>query len=145
VTRSVIRIAEVAFLLDLADGLAIMLVGSLATGDWYALQLPWSEIGMWLITIGLGGATVFVTLEILVEPVGRWRWLAVPGVAVGAWFWFIVALVGLPAGGACCNQPTYDLHTTLYSAPQYIAILGAALATTGLPLLLARPWTRRAR
>jgi hypothetical protein len=143
--RLAVRGGAISSLVVLAAGLAIMLAGALLTGDWYALRLPWSDIGMWLITIGLGGALVFVAAENVVEPIGRWRWLALPGVAIGAWFWFTLAFIGLVVGGACCDQPTHDLRTTLYSAPQYIAILGAAVALTGLPLLLARPWARGAR
>jgi hypothetical protein len=143
--RSATRLAAVGSLIALATGLAIMLVGTLENGDWYALRLPWSDIGMWLITIGLGGALVFLAAENVVEPVGRWRWLALPGAFVGAWFWIILAFVGPGMGGACCDQPTIDLRTTLYSAPQYIVILGAAVALTGLPLLLARPWAQGER
>jgi hypothetical protein len=141
----VVRLAAAGSVIALATGLAIMLGGTLLTGDWYALELPWSDIGMWLITIGLGGALVFVTAENVVEPVGRWRWLALPGAAIGVWFWFILAVAGLGTGGACCDQPTIDIRTSLYSAPQYIATLGAAVALTALPLLLARPWSRGAR
>jgi hypothetical protein len=143
--QKVIRFGAVGFLLALAAGLAIMAARTLVTGDWYALRLPWSDIGMWLITIGLGGALLLVAAENIVEPVGRWRLLALPGVLIGAWFWFILAFFGLGMGGACCDQPTIDLKTTLYSAPQYIAVLVAALALTGLPLLLARPWVRGER
>jgi S1-C subfamily serine protease len=91
-TRTAVRIAAGAFLVALATGLAIMLGGALVTGDWYALRLPWSDIGMWLITIGLGGGLVFVAAENVVEPVGRWRLLALPGAAIGAGFWFILAV-----------------------------------------------------
>jgi hypothetical protein len=140
-----VRVAAGGSLIALATGLAIMLVGTLVNGDWYALRLPWSDIGMWLITSGLGGALVFVAAESVVEPVGRWRWLALPGAFVGAWSWIILAFVGLGMGGACCDQPTIDLRTTLYSSPQFIAILGAAVALTGLPLVLARPWARGGR
>jgi hypothetical protein len=143
--RSAVRVAAAGSLIALATGLAIMLGGALLTGDWYALRLPWSDIGMWLITIGLGGALVFVAAENVVEPVGRWRLLALPGAAIGACFWFILAVIGLGMGGACCDQPTIDIRTSLYSAPQYIAVLGAAVALTGLPLLLVRPWSRGIR
>jgi hypothetical protein len=71
--------------------------------------------------------------------------LALPGGAIGAWFWVILAIVGLGMGGACCDQPAVDIRTSLYSAPQYIAVLAAAVALTGLPLLLPRPWSRGAR
>jgi hypothetical protein len=144
-TRTPVRVAAAGSLIALATGLAIMLGGALLTGDWYALRLPWSDIGMWLITIGLGGGLLFLAAENVVEPVGRWRLLALPGVATGAWFWFLLAVVGLGMGGACCDQPTIDIRTSLYSAPQSIAILAAAVALTGLPLLLARPWSRGTR
>jgi hypothetical protein len=143
--RTPVRVAAAGSLIALATGLAIMLGGALLTGDWYALRLPWSDIGMWLITIGLGGGLLFLAAENVVEPVGRWRLLALPGVAIGAWFWFLLAVVGLGMGGACCDQPTIDIRTSLYSAPQSIAILAAAVALTGLPLLLARPWSRGTR
>jgi hypothetical protein len=144
-TRTAVRFAAGASLIALAIGLAIMLGGTLLTGDWYALKLPWSDVGMWLITIGLGGTLVFVAAENVVEPVGRWRLLALPGAAIGAWFWFILAVVGLGMGGACCDQPTIDIRTSLYSAPQYIAVLAAAVVLTALPILLARPWSRGTR
>jgi hypothetical protein len=140
--RTPVRVAAAGSLIALATGLAIMLGGALLTGDWYALRLPWSDIGMWLITIGLGGGLLFLAAENVVEPVGRWRLLALPGVAIGAWFWFLLAVVGLGMGGACCDQPTIDIQTSLYSAPQSIAVLAAAVGLTGLPLLLARPWSR---
>jgi hypothetical protein len=144
-TTTAVRVAAAGSLIALATGLAIMLGGTLLTGDWYALRLPWSDIGMWLITIGLGGGLLFLAAENVVEPVGRWRLLALPGAAIGAWFWFILAVVGLGTGGACCDQPTIDIRTSLYSAPQSIAVLATAVGLTGLPLLLARPWSRGTR
>lgn len=138
-TRRALRFGAAGFLLALAAGLAIMVAGTLATGDWYALRLPWSEIGMWLITIGIGGSLLLLTASDLIEPIGRWRLAALPGIAVGAAVWSFLAFVGLPAGGACCDQPVLDLVTALYSAPQSIVILVAAVAITALPLLLARP------
>jgi hypothetical protein len=144
-TRKVTRFGAVASLFALVAGLAIMAAATLVWGDWYLIRLPWGDIGMWLITIGLGSALLFVAAENVVEQVGRWRLLALPGVLIGAWFWFVLAFFGLGMGGACCDQPTIDLRTTLYSAPQYIAVLGAAVALTGLPLLLARPWARGER
>lgn len=140
--RSTTRVAAVGFLLALGAGLAIMLAGTLVSGDWYALQLPWSDIGMTLITIGLAGSLLFIIAEDVVEPVGRWRLVALPGIVVGGVAWSFLAFVGLPAGGACCEQPTTNLTTALYSAPQAIIVLIAAVAVTGLPLVIARPWAR---
>jgi hypothetical protein len=145
VIRTVARRGAILSLLALAVGLAVMAVGTLVTGDWYALQLPWSDIGMVLITVGLGGSLLFLFAEDVLEPVGRWRLVALPGIAVGGLVWLFLALVGLPAGGACCEQPTTDLVTALYSAPQAIVLLMAAVGVTALPLILARPWAASAR
>ena len=137
-TRYLIRLGAVVFLLALAAGLAVMAAGTIATGDWYAFQLPWSGIGMALITIGLAGSAIFMAVEDLVEPIGRWRLLALPGIAVAAFLWFVLLVVGLPHSGACCDQPSQFVPTLLYSAPQLITALVAALAISGLPLLLGR-------
>ena len=141
-TRTVIRSATIASVGAFLAGLAIMLVGARLAGDWYALQLPWSDIGMILITIGLGGSAIFVALEDLIEPIGRWRLLAIPGVAIGAWLWFILLAFGIASTG---RGPRTDspVSTLLYSAPLYIAVLAIAVAASGLPLLVVRPWARR--
>jgi hypothetical protein len=142
VTRTLTRSAAIGSVVVFLAGLAIMLVGAQFSGDWYALQLPWSDIGMILITIGLGGSAVFVVLEDLIEPLGRWRLLAVPGVAIGAWFWFILLVFGLASGRGGTDSPVFTL---LYSAPQYIAVLAIAVAASALPLLIVRPWARSER
>ena len=143
-TRTVTRSAAIGSVVVFLAGLAIMLVGAQLAGDWYALQLPWSDIGMVLITIGLGGSAIFVALEDLIEPIGRWRVLAVPGIAIGAWFWFILLVFGLGSGG---RGPRTDspVYTLLYSVPQYIAVLAIAAAASALPLLIVRPWARSER
>jgi hypothetical protein len=144
--RTAIRVAAIGSVGFFLAGIAIMFVGAQIAGDWYALQLPWSEIGMILITIGLGGSAIFVALEDLIEPIGRWRLLAIPGIAVGAWFWFILLVFGLASTGRG-PQTESPVFTLLYSAPQYIAILSVsvAVAASTLPLLIVRPWGRTAR
>ena len=142
--RTAIRVAAIGSMALFVAGLAIMLVGAQLAGDWYALQLPWSDIGMILITVGLGGSAIFVALEDLIEPIGRWRLLAIPGIAVGAWFWFILLVFGLPSTGRG-PQTLSPVWTLLYSAPQYIWILGAAVIAAALPLLIVRPRARGAR
>jgi hypothetical protein len=137
VTRTVTRSFAIGSVVVFLAGLAIMLVGAQLAGDWYALQLPWSDIGMILITFGLGGSAIFVALDDLIEPIGRWRVLAVPGIAIGAWFWFILLVFGI--AGARTDSPVFTL---LYSAPQYIAVLAIAVAASALPLLIVRPWAR---
>ena len=143
-TRNAIRVAAIGSVAVFVTGLAIMLVGGQVAGDWYALQLPRSDIGMILITIGLAGAGIFVALEDLIEPIGRWRLLAIPGIAVGAWFWFVLLVFGLASAGRG-PQTQSPVSTLLYSAPQYIAILAIAVAASALPLLIAQPWRRTAR
>jgi hypothetical protein len=142
--RTAIRVAAIGSVGLFLAGIAIMFVGAQIAGDWYALQLPWSEIGMILITIGLGGSAIFVALEDLIEPIGRWRLLAIPGIAVGAWFWFILLVFGLASTGRGPRTES-PAFTLLYSAPQYIAILSVAVAASALPLLIVRPWGRTAR
>jgi hypothetical protein len=99
---------------------------------------------MILITIGLGGSAILVALEDLIEPIGRWRLLAIPGIAVGAWFWFILLVFGLASTGRGPRTES-PVSTLLYSAPQYIAVLAIAVAASALPLLIVRPWGRTAR
>jgi hypothetical protein len=142
VTRTAIRVGAVGFLLALAAGLAIMGAGTLVWGDWDLIRLPWGDLGMALITIGLGGSLLFLEAEDLVEPVGRWRLLALPGIVVGGLVWAFLALIGLLMGGACCGQPVLNLVTALYSAPQAILVLVAAVTVTALPLVVTRPWAR---
>ncbi|HEX5823212.1 MAG TPA: hypothetical protein VFY18_02025 [Candidatus Limnocylindrales bacterium] len=143
-TRTAIRVVVILSVGVFVAGLAIMLVGAQLTGDWYALQLPWSDIGMILITAGLAGSAIFVALEDVIEPIGRWRLLAIPGITIGAWFWFILLVFGLASTGR--GAPTQSpVFTVLYSAPQYIAILAIAVAASALPLLIVRPWGRTAR
>ncbi len=143
--RKAIRAAALASLLGLGAGVAIMAAAGLVSGDWWLIREPWGGIGMRLITVGLGGSLLFLFAEDVLEPVGRWRLVALPGIAVGGLVWLFLALVGLPAGGACCEQPTTDLVTALYSAPQAIVLLMAAVGVTALPLILARPWAASAR
>ena len=128
-TRAVIRSGAIGSVVVFLSGLAIMLVGGQLAGDWYALQLPWSDIGMILITIGLGGSAIFVALEDVIEPIGRWRLLAVPGIAIGAWFWFILLVFGLASTGRGAPNDS-PVFTLLYSAPQYIAGLAIAVAAS---------------
>ena len=139
-TRTVARAGAVLSLLALAGGLAIMVAGTAIYGDWWLVRLPWSDLGMQLIAIGLAASLLFLAAEDVVEPVGRWRFIALPGIAVGAAIWAFLALVGLAAGGACCEQPSANLVTALYSAPGAIILLLAAVALTALPLAVSRPW-----
>jgi hypothetical protein len=138
------RVAAIGSVGLFVAGMAIMLVGAQLAGDWYALQLPWSDIGMILITIGLGGSAIFVALEDMIEPIGRWRLLAIPGIAVGVWFWFILLVFGLASTGRGPQTPS-PVWTLLYSAPQYIWILSVAVIAAALPLFIVRPWGRGAR
>jgi hypothetical protein len=142
--RTAIRAAAVISVVAFLLGLTIMLVGAALAGDWYAFQLPWSEIGMTLITIGLAGAAIFVAVEDAIEPVGRWRLLAIPGIAVGAWFWFVLLVFGLGSTGRGPQTPS-PVSTLLYSAPHYIAVLAAAVVLAALPLVIVRPWARGER
>jgi hypothetical protein len=144
VTRAAIRAAGIACLSLFVAGLAIMLVGAQLAGDWYALQLPWSDIGMILITIGLGGSAIFVAIATVVEPLGRWRLLAIPGLAICAWVWFILLVFGIASTGRGPQTPS-PVWTLLYSAPQTIAILGLGVIAAALPQLIVRPWTRADR
>lgn len=140
--RTVARAGAVLSLLALAGGLAVMLAGTAIYGDWWLVRVPWSDLGMQLIAMGLGASLLFLAAEDLVEPVGRRRLVALPGFAVGAAIWAFLALAALPAGGACCEQPTANLLTALYSAPGAIVLLMAALGLTALPLAVLRPWGR---
>jgi hypothetical protein len=142
--RRAIRASAIGSVGLFAAGMAIMLIGGQLAGDWYALRLPWSDIGMILITIGLGGSAIFVALEDLIEPIGRWRLLAIPGIAVGAWFWCILLVFGLASTGRAPRTES-PVFTLLYSAPQYIGILAIAVAASALPLLIVRPWGRTTR
>ena len=140
--RTLARAGAALSLLALAGGLAIMVAGTAIYGDWWLIRLPWSDLGMQLIAMGLGASLLFLAAEDLVEPVGRWRFVALPGIAVGAAIWAFLALVTLPAAGACCEQPSANLVTALYSAPVAIVLLLAAVALTALPLAASRPWGR---
>ena len=142
--RKAIRVAAVVSVGLFVGGLAVMLVGALVTGDWYALQLPWSDIGMALITFGLAASAIFVAIADVIEPLGRWRLLAIPGIAVGAWFWFVLLVFGLASSGRSPQVPS-PVSTLLYSAPQYIAVLAIALIAAALPLIVVRPWKRAGR
>ena len=142
--RTVIRVAAVGSVGLFAAGLAIMLIGAVVAGDWYALQLPWSDIGMALITFGLAASAIVVAIADVVEPVGRWRLLAIPGIAVCAWFWFILLVFGLASSGRGAPTPS-PVSTLLYSAPQYIAVLAFAVIAAALPLIVVRPWERADR
>ena len=142
--RRLVRFGTIASLVALGIGLATMAVATVVYGDWWLIRRPWGDLGMGLIAFGIGGSLLGLGVAAVVEPIGRWRLLALPGILVGAVVWWFLAFVGLPAGGACCEQPVPNLVTALYSAPQSILILVAAVAVTALPLVLARPWARTA-
>jgi hypothetical protein len=143
--RRAVGLGATGSLIALGTGLAIMAGGTIAYGDWWLIRRPWSDLGMDLIAIGIGGSLLFLGAATIVEPVGRWRLLALPGIVLGGLTWSFLAFIGLPTGGACCEQPVPNLVTGLYSAPQSILILVAAVAVTGLPLVLTRPWARAPR
>ena len=140
----VVRFGTIASLVALGFGLATMAVATVVYGDWWLIRRPWGDLGMGLIAIGIGGSLLGLGVAAVIEPVGRWRLLALPGILVAVLVWWFLAFVGLPAGGACCEQPVPNLVTALYSAPQSILILVAAVAVTALPLVVARPWARTA-
>ena len=142
--RRLVRLCAIASLVALGVGLATMAVATVVYGDWWLIRRPWGDVGMGLIAIGIGGSLLGLGVAAVIEPVGWLRLLALPGILVGACVWWFLAFVGLPAGGACCEQPVPNLVTALYSAPQSILILLAAVAVTALPLVLTRPWARTA-
>ena len=105
-------------------------------GDWYLAREPWIGIGLTSLVIGLVIIGVVGLLLDVIEPIGRVRILAIPGVLLTIGVWFVAYTV--PLSGACCDQPDRDIGGLLYSQPQELALLIVATLLILLPLAIAR-------
>ncbi len=107
----------------------LMAVGSaLVAGEWDLAPQPWIGIGMTLIVLGLAGGACFALLLDVIEPIGWWRFLAVPPALLVGGFWAFVLVFGLPTSGGT----DFDVATILYTLPVVMAVL--VIATVALPL-----------
>ena len=102
--------------------------------------MPWIGIGLRLIVAGLVGGACFGVLLDVVEPIGRWRLLAVPpGLLVGG-FWAFVLIVGLPTSGGT----DFDVPTILYTLPALDGGAGDSHGRAGLAGRRGSPLADRA-
>jgi hypothetical protein len=119
----------------LVAGLLLAVGSAIAAGDWLLARQPWIGVGLTLLVVGLAATAVFALLLDVVEPLGRWRLLALPPVLLVASFWAFVLVVGVPTSGG----PDFDVGTILYSAPQMLVVLLIATILIALPLVVVRP------
>ena len=135
--RQVRRIAWAGLAISAAAtaiGLAFAIGSAVAAGDWDLAPMPWIGIGLRLIVAGLVGGACFGVLLDVVEPIGRWRILAVPpGLLVGG-FWAFVLIFGLPTSGGT----DFDVPTILYTLPATMAVLVIATVALALPAVVGR-------
>ena len=133
--RKVTRLALAGAAIGFSAGLSVMLVASIAYGDWYLIRLPWADLGMGLIVVGLAAAGVAATAMVILEPIGWSRLLALPGVLVTTFMWFVLWATQFGHSGACCVPPTPStIATYLYSSPSTILVLVASTAAILLPI-----------
>lgn len=115
-------------------GLVLAVGSALAAGDWELAPQPWIGIGMSLIVLGLAGGACFALLLHVVEPIGRWRLLAVPPALIVGGLWAFVLIFGLPTSGG----PDFDVATVLYTLPLLIAVFVVATVALALPAVVGR-------
>lgn len=120
----------------LGAGLALAGGSAIVAGDWWLAREPWIGLGLWLITAGLWSSAICLTIRDIVEPVGRWRLLAVvPAIVVG-FFWWVLLVFGPATTGF--GGPDHDIPTILYSVPEYIELFVIGTLLLGAPLIAAR-------
>ena len=117
-----------------ALGLVFAIGSAIAAGDWLLAPQPWIGMGMTLLVLGLVGVAFFALLLDVVEPIGRWRLLAVPPALLVGAFWVFVLIVGLPTTGGT----DFDVATILYTLPAALAVLVIATTALALPALVGR-------
>jgi hypothetical protein len=140
--RHIVRIGWIGLAISAtagAIGLACVVGSALAAGDWWLARQPWIGFGLTLLVPGLAGAAGFALLLDVVEPIGRWRLLAVPPALLVGGFWALVLVVGLPTTGGT----DFDVATILYSLPMTLAVLVIATIALALPAIVGRGSTRR--
>ena len=130
--RRAARLALVGAVLAFIAGLAVMLVASTVYGDWYLIRLPWGDLGMWLMVLGLAASGLAAIAVVIVEPLGWWRTLAGPGIVISGFAW-VILVAGLGVGGGCCTPSAASIATTLYSYPPAIPFLTLSTASILLP------------
>lgn len=123
-------------LLLLGVGIALAAGSAILAGDWWLAREPWIGIGLTFLVAGLAIIGMMGLLLDFVEPIGRVRVLAIPGVLLTIGTWFVAYTVGVSR--ACCGQPDRDIRTLLYSQPEVLALLIAATLAILLPLVIAR-------
>ena len=138
-TRVLAISGSIAAAVVFASGVAFMIGGLGVYGDWYSIRLPWADLGMTTIVVGLAAAGLLGLLRAVVE---RWGWrtvAALPGLAITGFFW--VAVLVMPMAGGCCADPGFPRNAgvILYSAPGLIGLLAVASALIHAPFVLARP------
>lgn len=122
----------------LSLGMLILLGSALVAGGWWEVREPLASDAMAITIAGLVMMEVTGTFEVVVEPVGRLRLLAVPPIAVVVFVWWAIAVAGAgpvtgtpPAPGQPYVPPTYDLITILHNRQDYLVLL--TLATVAIP------------
>ena len=124
-----------AGLIALGAGLALVVVDAIVAGDWWLARQPWIGLGLTALVIGLGLSAIFGAALVILEPLGRWRLLAVPPALVVG-FWWIVIGIGVPTTGL--GGPERDPRTILYSLPGVLIVMVVATLAIALPLLTRR-------
>ncbi len=135
--RQVRRIAWAGLVVSAAAtaiGLVFAIGSAVAAGDWDLAPMPWIGIGLRLIVVGLALGACFGVLLDVIEPIGRWRLLALPPALLVGAFWAFVLIVGLPTSGG----PDSDVPTILYTLPAWMAMLVIATVTLALPAVVGR-------
>lgn len=129
----------------LLTGLALTVGSAIAAGDWWLAREPWIGAGLTLLVIGLAATAVFALWLDLVEPLGRWRLLAVPPALVVGFLWIVWLVFGMPTTGPG-GGPERDVRTIVYSVPEMLAVALAGTILMAMPLavraLRSRPSPR---
>jgi hypothetical protein len=125
----------------LALGAGVLLAGGSAVvaGDWWLAPMPWLDLGMRSLVIGMALTSVFAILLVVIEPVGWLRLISVPPVLFLIVMWWVLTAIGFSFRG---DPP--DLLTGLYSMPDLLVLAVIATLLVALPLLIARLRVARA-
>jgi hypothetical protein len=136
------RIGWLGFTLGLvALGVGVLLAGgsAIVAGDWWLAPMPWIDLGMRSLVIGMALASVFAILLVVIEPVGWLRLISVPPALFLIVMWWVLTAIGFPF-----QEDPPGVATSLYSMPNLLVLAVVATLLVALPLLIARLRVSRA-
>lgn len=120
-------------LFALAVGMLLAGGSAVVAGDWWLAPMPWIDLGMRSLVIGMVVTSAFAMLLVVIEPIGWLRLLALPPALFLTVMWWFLSAIGFPFQG----EPP-DVVTAFYSLPNLLVLAVVATLLVALPLLIAR-------